>query len=200
MTQLAPSEFEWVDCEATGAQPLVESLTGQEFLDQYQTHDDSVTTVEPERNYPIRMPVRPLYSVCICTRNPRDRRPSAQLGDTQDLTLLHWDLPPFFFLVCARVRHSGQAPDRRALSCPNFCTAALHACCGHTARPCCHGRADARLPPVILTMWTGVEFHRPACQACARGGTRSERAILLSVRVPSPVVWFMGTIKTATQS
>lgn len=48
--------------EASYATRLPESLSGQEFLEKYLDHDDSVTTIEKEHNYSVRAPTRhPIY-------------------------------------------------------------------------------------------------------------------------------------------
>ncbi|XP_055822494.1 L-arabinokinase-like isoform X4 [Solanum dulcamara] len=48
--------------EASYATRLPESLSGQEFVEKYLDHDDSVTTIDKERNYAVRAPTRhPIY-------------------------------------------------------------------------------------------------------------------------------------------
>ncbi|TMW88487.1 hypothetical protein EJD97_018509 [Solanum chilense] len=48
--------------EASYATRLPESLSGQEFMEKYLDHDDSVTTIDKERNYAVRAPTRhPIY-------------------------------------------------------------------------------------------------------------------------------------------
>eukprot|EP01052_Picozoa_sp_SAG31_P079404 SAG31_NODE_39054_length_291_cov_0.807292_1_plen_92_part_01 len=56
MTEITPSELEWVECDNPTAQPLLDRITGRDFLEQYSTHDDAVTTIEPGRTYAVRMP------------------------------------------------------------------------------------------------------------------------------------------------
>uniref|UniRef100_M1ALA5 Arabinose kinase n=3 Tax=Solanum tuberosum TaxID=4113 RepID=M1ALA5_SOLTU len=48
--------------EASYATRLPESLSGQEFVEKYLDHDDSVTTIDKESNYAVRAPTRhPIY-------------------------------------------------------------------------------------------------------------------------------------------
>ncbi|XP_008781723.2 L-arabinokinase-like [Phoenix dactylifera] len=48
--------------EAIYAKNLPESILGKTFLDKYISHDDTVTTIDPELNYGVRAPTRhPIY-------------------------------------------------------------------------------------------------------------------------------------------
>lgn len=53
LTQLTPEEF-----AAEYLPHLPESMIGSEFLSQYRTHDDSVTTIQPDATYRVAGPTR----------------------------------------------------------------------------------------------------------------------------------------------
>lgn len=61
-TDLTPSTYEWVESTDPLVTPIVDSLTGQAFVDAYGSHDDAVTAIEPAREYAIRIPTQhPIY-------------------------------------------------------------------------------------------------------------------------------------------
>ena len=57
-TDLTPSTFEWVESSDPAIAPVPETMLGKDFLAKYGSHDDPVTTIEPEREYAIRIPMQ----------------------------------------------------------------------------------------------------------------------------------------------
>merc|ERR1719345_258842 len=56
LTDLAPSDFIWSETGAPHKAPLIGQLKGKAFTLAYGSHDDAVTTIEPERTYTIFTP------------------------------------------------------------------------------------------------------------------------------------------------
>jgi len=57
LTEVTPAEF-----ERTYRDILPETLRGSEFLNEHKTHDDSVTTIQPDADYRVAGPARhPIY-------------------------------------------------------------------------------------------------------------------------------------------
>ena len=68
-TELLPSDYEWAQAKSGTmsddeyiATQLPEQMSGKEFCEQFGSHDDNVTSIEPERQYDIRTPTEhPIY-------------------------------------------------------------------------------------------------------------------------------------------
>lgn len=57
-TDLTPSTYEWVESTDPLKPPIADSMTGKDFLAKYGSHDDPVTTIEPDREYAVRIPTQ----------------------------------------------------------------------------------------------------------------------------------------------
>ena len=51
-TDLTPSTYEWVESTDPLVTPIVDSLTGQAFVDAYGSHDDAVTAIDSVTRIP----------------------------------------------------------------------------------------------------------------------------------------------------
>jgi galactokinase len=162
-TDLTPSTFEWVTSSDPAIAPVPESMLGKDFLAKYGSHDDPVTTIEPEREYAVRVPMQVREK--MQERSGSDLSRFALPARTKPFVPVHLVILTFTHVRC------GAASDIRAQPGADLPEAARDACHANYTRAARRTHAPEPFVMCARTSWSvhnatphsSLEFVRQGC-------------------------------------